>query len=188
MITKRSLLPILLVPTCILAIPATAMLAKAEGWAWDAADFAIVWVVVASAVAGYKFVAGKAPNVAYRIAAGIAATTGVILLWINGAVGLIGSEDNPANLMYGGVLAIAAIGAGLARLRPLGMARALWATALAQFLVPIVAVIVWRPDFSPGVLQVFGLNFGFVLLFAVSALLFRHAATPPGRPDMTAAG
>ena len=103
-----------------------------------------------------------------------------MLLWINGAVGLIGSEDNPANLMYGGVLAVGVIGAVIARLEPLGMARALFATALAQFLVPVVALIIWRTDFSPGVVPVFGLNFFFVLLFAGSALLFRHAGSKPG--------
>ena len=103
-----------------------------------------------------------------------------VILWVNAAVGLIGSEDNPANLMYGGVLAVGAIGAAIARFTPLGMARALFATAFAQFLVPVVALIIWRPDFSPGVVQVFGLNFFFVLLFAGSALLFRHAGSKPG--------
>lgn len=156
-------------------IPAAAMLFNAEGWAWDTADFVIIWVIIACAVAAYQYVATKAPNRVYRVAAGVAVVTGVILMWVNGAVGLIGSEDNPANLMYGGVLAIGLIGAALARMRPVGMSWALFATAVAQFLVPVVAVIVWRPDFSPGVVKVFGLNFGFVLLFAVSALLFRHA-------------
>lgn len=150
---------------------------KLEGWAWDVADFVIIWVVVAAAVAAYKFAASQAPNRVYRLAAGVAVATGVILLWINGAVGLIGSENNPANLMYGGVLAIGLIGAAIARLQPLGMARALFVTAMAQFLVPVVALIIWRPDFSPGVVQVFGLNFAFVLMFAGSALLFLCAET-----------
>jgi hypothetical protein len=59
------------------------------------------------------------------------------------------------------------------------MARALSVTAAAQFLVPIVALMLWRPDFSPGVVQVFGLNSAFVLLFAGSAVLFRRAGTKP---------
>lgn len=176
----KSLLPVLLVPSCILTIPATAMLLKVEGWAWDAADFVIIWVIIAGAVAVYKFTASKAPNSAYRVAAGVALTTGVFLMWVNGAVGLIGSEDNPANLMYGGVLAVGLIGAAIARLQPLGMSVALLVTAVAQFMVPVIALILWRPDFSPGVAQVFGLNFGFVLMFAGSALLFRHAGTKSG--------
>ena len=78
------------------------------------------------------------------------------------------------------LLAIGVIGTVLTRLKPLGMAVAMTATALAQFLVPIVALILWRADFSPGVVPVFGLNFGFVLLFGGSALLFRLAASSSG--------
>jgi hypothetical protein len=180
---KKSFLPVVLVPSCVLMIPAAAMLFKVKGWAWDAADFVAIWVILAGAVLAYKFVASKAPNGTYRVAVAIAVVTGIVLIWMNGAVGLIGSEDNPANLMYGGVLAIGLIGAAIARLEPSGMARALSVTAVAQFLVPVIALIIWRPDFSPGVVQVLGLNFGFVLMFAASALLFRHAATKSGKSD-----
>jgi len=177
---KKSLLPVLLIPTCILMIPAAAMLFSVEGWVWDATDFIVAWVFIGGAVAAYQLVASRARHHTYRIATGIAVMTGLILLWINGAVGLIGSEDNPANLMYGGVLIIALMGSAIARLRPLGMALALALTAVAQFLVPVIALIVWRPEFSSGVVQVFVLNLCFVLLFAASALLFRHAGTKSG--------
>lgn len=180
MITRKSFLPVILVPSCILMIPAVAMSAQAEGWVWNAADFVVCWIIIASAVFTYKIVASRAPNPAYRVAAGLGVVTGLILLWINGAVGLIGSENNPANLMYGGVLAVGLTGAAIARLRPLGMSWALFATAVAQFMVPVIAVMIWRPDFSPGVVQVFGLNSCFVLLFAASAFLFRRADTVSG--------
>jgi hypothetical protein len=52
---------------------------------------------------------------------------------MNLAVGVIGTEDDPANLMYVGVLAVGIIGAIIARFRPHGMARTLFATALAQY-------------------------------------------------------
>lgn len=172
----QTIFPLVLIPSCVVAIPALAMLFEVEGWAWSGSDFIIAWVVVAAAVGMYKFVAGMAPNGTYRAAAALAVFAGLVLLWINGAVGLIGSEDNPANLMYGGVLAIGLVGTALSRLEPLGMARAMGATAMAQFLVPIVALLIWRPDFSPGVVKVFLLNFGFVVMFGVSALLFRQAA------------
>ena len=173
---KKSLLSVLLVPTCLLLIPLTAMIAKADGWAWSPSDFVVAWILIAGVILAYTFVTSRAGNTLYRVAAGVGLAAGFILLWINGAVGLIGSEDNPANLMYGGVLIVGAIGAAIARLESLGMARALFATAVAQFLVPVVALIVSRNDFSPGVAGVFGLNFFFVLMFAGSALLFRHAA------------
>lgn len=174
---QKKLLPVLLVPSCIVTIPAVAMWFSVEGWAWQATDFVVAWVFIAGAIATYQFVASKAPNRAYRFATAIAVASGLVLLWINGAVGLIGSEANPANLMYVLVLLVGLAGAAVGRLRPIGMARALSATALAQFLVPVVALVRWPSDFSPGVLPVFGLNFGFVLLFAVSAYLFRVAGT-----------
>ena len=58
------------------------------------------------------------------------------------------------------------------------MARALFAMALAQALVPVIALIIWPPavtSWAPGVVQVFGLNAIFVMLFVGSAMLFRRA-------------
>jgi hypothetical protein len=173
--TKNSILPVLLVPTCILTIPAAAMLFRVEGWAWDASDFMVMWTLIASVIFTYKLVTGKAARGAYRMAAGLALTTGLVLIWINGAVGLIGSEDNPANLLFAGVLAIGVVGAVIARLEPLGLAWTLFVMTFAQLLVPLVALMVWPANFSPGVLPVFVLNGAFVVLFAVSALLFWHA-------------
>jgi hypothetical protein len=125
---------------------------------------------------------------AYRFAVGVALAAAFILFWMSLAVGLIGSEDNPANLLYVGVLAVGIIGAIIARLRPHGMARALFATALAQASVPVIALIIWKPQVTSveaflGMLGVFGVNGFFVALFVGSALLFRYAArerTPAG--------
>ena len=81
-------------------------------------------------------------------------------------------------MMYFGVLAVGIIGAIIARLRPPGMARALFATAPAQALVAVIALIItlgspWSP---PGVLGTLILNGFFVALFVGSAWLFREAA------------
>ena len=85
--------------------------------------------------------------------------------------------------MYIGVLAVGIIGAIIARFRPHGMARALFATALAQGLVSVIALTI--PLGSPGSppLEILALNGFFLALFAGSALLFRYAAreqTPAG--------
>ena len=55
------------------------------------------------------------------------------MVWLNAATGLIGIEDDdPANLLHVGVLAIGFIGAIIARLQPRGLARAVFTTALAH--------------------------------------------------------
>jgi GNAT superfamily N-acetyltransferase len=120
---------------------------------------------------------------AYRAAVGVALAAAFILVWMNLAVGVIGTEDDLANLMYVGVLAVGIIGAIVARFRPHGMARALFATALAQALVAGIALIFglglpWSPP-----LEILALNGFFVALFVGSAMLFRHAGreqTPAG--------
>ena len=50
-------------------------------------------------------------------------------------------------------------------------------TAIAQMLVPLLALVFWKTKLAPGgPFAVFGLNGAFVLLFAMSGLLFRRAA------------
>src|ERR687893_1141155 len=107
---------------------------------WDETDFAVMGAMLFGACGAYELAARMTGNRAYRTAVGVALAAAFILVWMNLAVGIIGSEDNPANLMYGGVLAVGIVGALVARFRPLGMARALVATALAQALVAVIAL------------------------------------------------
>jgi hypothetical protein len=146
---------------------------------WTLSDFVFAGTILFGAAFTYELIARKGGTTAYRAAVGIACAAGLLLVWVNAAVGVIGNEDNPANLMYFAVLAVGLIGAYFARFEPRGMSRALFATAVAQALVPLIA-LTWVPenDFSPGVAKVFGLNAVFVALWVVSALLFRHAADP----------
>src|SRR5919112_4354638 len=86
-------------------------------------------------------------NTAYRAAVGVALVAAFILVWMNLAVGIIGSEDNPANLMYGGVLAVGLIGAVMVRFQPHGMTNVLLGMALAQALAAGLALIFrWGSD------------------------------------------
>jgi hypothetical protein len=129
----------------------------------------------------------------YRFAAGVALAAAFILAWLSLGVGVIGKDGDPANLMYFGVLAVGVIGAIVARFRPNGMARALFAMALAQALIAVIALIFglglpWSPP-----LEILVLNGFFVALFLGSAWLFRNAARerPPagaGPQDGRAAG
>ena len=113
----------------------------------------------------------------YRFATILALATAFILVWLIGAVGVIGVEGDPFDLMYFGVLAVGLIGAIAARLQPHGMARALFATAFAQALVAFVALIVGKPQSSvSSVPEILILNGFFIALFLGSARLFGNAA------------
>jgi hypothetical protein len=125
-------------------------------------------------------------NTAYRFAVGLALAGAFLIVWLNAAAGLIGIEDDdPANLLYVGVLAIGAIGAIIARLHPGGLARALFATALAQALVGAIALKL--PNTASSV-QIVVLHGVFVVLFAGAAFLFRYAAQKGFPPRDGAAG
>ena len=166
----RSVAGVALATAFILLIPLLA------AWAWSLADFVFAGALIFGTGLASVLAARKAGNTAYRAAVGVALAAAFILVWVTGAVGIIGSEDNNANLMYFGVLAVGIIGAIVARLRPRGMARALFATALAQASVAGIVLIFglglpWSPP-----LEILALNGFFVALFLGSAWLFRNAA------------
>lgn len=146
---------------------------------WDAPDFVFMGVLVGSVGLGFELAARRSDQWAYRAAAGIALVSAFLLVWVNAAVGIIGDEGNPLNLLYGGVLAVGLAGAALAGLRALGMARAMAATAAAQGLVAVTALVA-APVAEPGPVPILILNSVFVALFLLSAALFRKAARPSG--------
>ena len=156
---------------------------------WDVTDFAIFGALLVGVGVTFELAARKTGNIAYRSAVGVALAGAFILVWVNGAVGIIGSENNDANLMYGGVLAVGLIGAFVARFRPRGMARALFATALAQAVVAMIALSLGLGSPWSGPLEILLLNGFFAALFVGSALLFREAARggPGGVPERGAA-
>jgi hypothetical protein len=115
----------------------------------------------------------------YRFAFGIGLLGIILLGWISGAVGIIGSENNSVNLMYWAIPAIGLIGSLISRFKPHGMVRTLFTMTLVQFLIPMVALII-SPEVSwgnAGIIGVFIVNSIFALLFTVSALLFLRAST-----------
>jgi len=116
-------------------------------------------------------------NIVYRVAVGFALFTGLFLIWVNGAVGIIGSEDNPVNALYFGVIAVGIIGAFIARFRPQGMVFTMFAMAIAQALIAAIAIIGGLYQSPPStVFHIIGVNGFFIMLFVIAALLFRHTA------------
>lgn len=164
----------------VLLLPAVAMRFTSEV-AWDTADFVVMGLMLGIACGLYELAAWLSDDPAYRAAFGIAVVTGFLTVWVNLAVGMFGSENNPLNLLFGAVLLVAAVGALLARFRARGMARAMTATAFAQLLGAVIGLVV---GLTGGADEVGGPRVGFEALltacFALpwlaSAGLFRHAA------------
>jgi hypothetical protein len=112
----------------------------------------------------------------YRAGVGVAVAASLALAWLSIGVGIIGEDGDPANVMYFGVIAVGIIGALIARFRPHGMSRALFAMALAQTSVTAIALVARLGYPQSGPLQLTLLNGFFVALFIGSAWLFRRAA------------
>ncbi len=150
---------------------------------WNLADFAVAAALVVGGGVTYELAVRITGNRAYRAAVGVALAAGLILIWMNLAVGIIGTENNPANLMYGGVLGIGIVGAVIARFQPHGMARAMVATALAQTSLAMIAVIAGMGHPASPPLEIFGVNALFVGLWLISAWLFWKSAREQASAD-----
>jgi hypothetical protein len=172
-----------LVTAFILLVPLVAMQFTDEV-VWDPADFVVAGVLLFGAGVAFKLAARKAAgNVAFRAAVGVAVAASLGLVWMNLAVGIIGSENNAANLMYGLVLAVGFIGAFMVRLQPRGMVLTLLAMALSQVLVAVIAIIFGWGETSSNPLEFVLINGIFVALFCGSALLFQRAARERPKGD-----
>ena len=162
------------VAAVILLVPL--LLTSLALWHWKPGVFLLAFVLAlgGARVAYELFMMKKQVNRAYMLAFGLAIVAVLLLVWMNVAVGGI-LGDNPANMMYFGVLLVGLSGAIIARLEPKGLSRALFTTAFAMVLVPLVAWAIGTPAFANGLAAVFGLHVCFAWLFAGSALLFRRA-------------
>lgn len=142
---------------------------------WSGADIVLMGALLLGVGGTFELAARMSDDLSYRLGVSGALAAG-FLLWVNGAAGIIGTEDNSANLIYGGVLAIALIGVFVTRARPRGMSRAMVAAAAAQIVVSLVAVVGGLGGSASGPMELLGTNGFFAALWAVSALMFRLAA------------
>ncbi|WP_066585186.1 hypothetical protein [Sphingomonas pruni] len=164
----------------LLLLPLVAMHFTAEV-NWTPFDFAVAAVMIGAVGTAFEVTVRATRNNAYRGALAIALAAAFLLLWINGAVGIVGDEENPLNLLYFGVIAIAFGGMAWARFRAKGAARAMTVAAIANALVGVVAAVAGRNE-PPGIVGLIVLNGFFVLLFLGAAWLFGIAAASGGTP------
>jgi hypothetical protein len=155
---------------------------------WSVNDFIAMGFMLTVAGAMIEIGARISRNTQYRVGLAVAVFAGFTLLWVNLAVGIIGSENNQANWLFVGVLAVGIVGVIVSAFEASGMAVAALVTACAQFLAPIIAFVIWKktiePGEGPGVAGIFLLNFFWVLLWLISARLFRNAACGKAAPAL----
>ena len=160
----------------LLLLPLIAMQFTSEV-VWGSEDFIVMGAMLGTACGAYELVVRLSDSRAYRAGFGLAILSCFLLVWVNLAVGIIGSDDNPANQMYLAVLAIIIVGAIIVRATARGM---MWVTALAALaLIAIAAIAIAGNLGTEGIgwpRDLIGCTGLFVLLWLGSAGLFRLAA------------
>lgn len=173
---RKGVVAVFAITGFILAIPAVAMRYSDEV-SWTAFDFLVAGALLMGSGLAAEYIWRRTPNFEYRVASLLAIFTGLFMIWVNLAVGIIGNEDHPANELYGLVLLSGVAGAFFARLRPAGMAVAMFVTALAMAAVPVIAYFIWRPPLDMGLIRTITFNSSVALAFGASSRLYRCSAT-----------
>lgn len=145
---------------------------------WTVSDFIFAGVLLFSTGFSYLFITFKSVNIIYKIAVAFALFSGLFLIWVNLAVGIIGPENNPINLLYFGVIAVGLIGALIAKFESQKLVYTMFSMALATMFVAITALFN-SIQHAPGssVIEILAVNGFFITIFIISALLFRFAAS-----------
>jgi hypothetical protein len=134
---------------------------------WSAGDFVFAGLMIGIVGVTLELTVRASRNATYRAGVGVALLASFLLVWANAAVGMIGNEDNPYNLLFFGAIGVALAGAVISGVRPAGMAIAMIAAALVQ---GGVAAAGMSSDPRGGVLSL-----AMASLWLISAGLFRAA-------------
>lgn len=159
------------IPALLLLLPLV------SGAPWTLSDFVTAGAMFIAAGLGIELALHSSRDLSYRAGAGAAVAATFLLVWVNIGVGFLGNEDNPANLIFGAVLAVALIGAFLAHFRAAGMARAMYTTAACQVVVGVVALAAgWAAPGRAGIYEVVMGTSLFAGLWLASGWLFARSA------------
>ncbi len=121
----------------LIALPAIAMRFTSEV-DWETEDFVFAIVMLGGVGLAFEMAVRASGSWAYRGGAAVALGAGLLMLWANAAVGIVGNEDQLINLWFNLIPLLALFGAIGARFSAPGMAVAMAATAAAQFMVGVI--------------------------------------------------
>lgn len=151
----------------LLLLPLVAMQFTGEV-KWDATDFIVAGLLIGSVGVAFEVTVRMTTNFTYRAASAVALGVSFMTIWANGAVGMIGNEDNRYNLLFLAVIGLALLGAVIARFRSAGMAAAMLIAGVAHAGIALGGI---GTDMRGAMFSTV-----FALGWLMSAALFRHAA------------
>lgn len=134
---------------------------------WTGSDFVFAAVLIGGVGLVFELTIRMSDSKYYRAGVALALSASFLTVWATGAVGMIGDEGDPLNLMFGGVLAIALLGSALGGFKAKGMAMAMLVAAVAQFMAGTIGMFT---DLVGGIFSAM-----FSAIWLASAAMFRRA-------------
>ena len=140
---------------------------------WTSTDFIVFALMLSAVCGGIELAVRLSSQRSYRLAAVMSLGGAFLMVWANLAVGIIGNEENPRNLILYVILAVGLIGAIISRGRALGLSLTLRVMAAVQIAVAVVAAVL---DWA--LLPIFTVFY--VALWVVAGQLFKISAKSMG--------
>lgn len=138
---------------------------------WTRGDFLAAALMLGAAGGAMELIFRASARWTFRIAGAITTGAGLFLVWAALAVGIVGAESEPVNLLYAAVLSALICGAVATRLQPAGMARTLFCAAAVQAAVTALALAAGYAG-GTSLIEILGGNAVFILAFLLAAGLF----------------
>lgn len=170
----RGIVIVAAVTGILLLIPLIAMQFTAEV-NWTGLDFLVAGALLFAIGAFYVIATRNARNLMQFVAMGLALGAILFMVWVNLAVGIIGSGPNAGNLMYIAVVIIGVVGIFRSHFLPGAMERAMYAAALTLVFVTAIALLTGM-DRYPGssMAEILGVNAVLATPFVLAGLAFRY--------------
>lgn len=152
----------------ILLLPLVAMRFSSEV-NWTAYDFVVAAIMLGALVGAFELVVRLSGSLPYRAAVVVAAGATFLMVWAQGAVGLVGSENDLFNLLFLAPLLVGAAGCFIVGFKARGMSRVLAAMAVIQAITLAIGYAATRDA------DAFLIAF-WVFAWSLSAWLYSRAA------------
>jgi len=171
----RPILIVAVITGILLLVPLVAM-QFTDQVVWTAVDFIVMGLLLFTIGCSFVIATRRAPNTLYKIAMALGLGATLFMIWVNLAVGIIGSGPHFGNWMYVLVVVVGLVGTLRSRLQAKGMEQTMYAMALTLFFIAGVALMMGMDQYSgSSLMEILGVTVFLSSPFAIAGVLFRYA-------------
>ena len=146
---------------------------------WTLFDFVVAGGLLTTTLMAGWVIFRRGHSAAHRLAGGLAALGALVMVWANGAVGLVSTPDDSANLLLLGVLPIGLMIAVIERFRAEGLVRGFAVMAVLQLAAGItIFAMGWGAGGAAWPFDLLGVTLVYAGLWGACAWLMRRGTRP----------